>query len=131
MKYLLLLLAPIFLSSSRDQRLDKTVKLLVYNYTDCNATVAFKVCADASCSSTSEGSFYANADEVGGIDFTGLEEGPYFCSIVIHLASSKSDPLYLDSRCGSGSVTFVCDDENVTAKKYSQSGNETKVEITD
>jgi hypothetical protein len=132
MKYLLLLVVPALLSSSPpDRQSDKTVKLTVYNYTDCNATVEYKACTDASCSRTSEGTFYANADAVGGVEYTSLDDGPYFCSIIIHLPDGKSDPLYLDSRCGSGSVTMNCDGDKVTGRKTDQSGNETRVAIED
>lgn len=129
MKYLLLLLAPVLLASS-DQHADKTVKLLVYNYSDCNATIAYTVCTDAACTSKSEGTFYANADAVGAVEYTSLEEGPYFCSLIAHLPESKSYPLYLDSRCGSGYVAVGCNGETVTVK-VSEFGRETKVEIDD
>lgn len=130
MKYLLLLLAPLLLSiSPRDHGSDKTVKLHVYNYSDCNATIAYTVCSDPKCTSKSEGTFYANADAVGGVEYTSTEDGPYFCSLIAHLPASKSFELYLDDRCGSGYVAVGCDGETVTVKKVSGSSSEVKVEI--
>jgi hypothetical protein len=112
MKYLLLLLVPVLLStSSRDQSAGGAGRLYLYNMSpDCTAVFECEVCHDESCNTTARATYSVSPLGSTVIDVPDWEDGvSFFCTIKASLGAGQSSELELGNRCGTGSSVPVVD----------------------
>jgi hypothetical protein len=118
MKYLLLLLAPLLLSSSsRDHGSDHYLRLYVTNNTTCDVSIKAKVCLDSDCSNTTwvEGS--VDAERTEQFTWASDEDASYLCMAEVTLAGTSQ--IQLDPHCGGDARQYGnCDGRKVAIHRY-------------
>lgn len=134
MRYLLLLLAPLLLSSSSsDHGSGSTLKITVNNRTECTGQIGFTICVDGKCSSTETGWGSFDALQEKTFEWYAVMEDAFICRANFMLGGrSGSSSLVFRSDYCSGSDLAEGEDcmgNKLYMKKTSQSGNEIKVEI--
>jgi hypothetical protein len=137
MKYLLLLLAPVLLSSSsRDHGSGTTLKLIVNNRTECTlGQIGFTICVDGECSETEVASaYFEGALQERTVERYAVMDDAFICRANFGFAYQWVGSSWLTFRSDHCSGSDVaegqdCAGNRVYMKKTSQSGNEIKVEI--